>query len=259
MKTALIVALCAGALIQSAPLSANARARAQPAPVFALGSVAFKKLPKPVKHALEDYRRAERRQPYRCYGLSQDRFEERIGLLAPMDYNGDGALDYLFNSPCRPRTLPAAADILMSNPLGYEVSTRFDAFVDVVNGHPALLVETSCEEGSREAEDGRACYVARIWNRDTGRWAGAQRVYLALDASGFIVAPLEVPRLAAGPAPIAVAPLSTIAAPPAPAPFLIQPVAPQPGASIAPGLAGRPPANEAHAPVPKDAGRRPRG
>lgn len=192
MKTALIVALCAGALVHAAPADARSRKAAAP-PVFLLGSIEFKKLPKEAQRALDDHRLAERRQPFRCYGLREGAFEKRIGLLAPMDYNGDGVTDYLFNSPCRPRTLPEAADILMSNPLGYQVSTRFEAFVDVVNGHPALLVETDCEPGSPEDRDGRACYIARIWDRATGRFAGAQRVTIAPDATGFYVTPLVRP------------------------------------------------------------------
>lgn len=193
MKTAWIVALCAGALLHAAPSPADARSRKGAPPVFLLGSIEFKKLPKAAQRALDDYRLAERRQPYRCYGLREGAFEKRIGLLAPMDYNGDGVLDYLFNSPCRPRALPEAADILMSNPLGYQVSTRFEAFVDVVNGLPALLVETDCEEGSSEHHDGRACYVARIWDRNTGRWSPAQRVAISPDATGYYVTPLVRP------------------------------------------------------------------
>jgi len=212
MKTALIAALCASALIQSAPSPADARERMRPAPVFTLGSVAFKKLPKPAQEALLDYRREQRAQPYRCYGLSEKAFAKRVGLLAPSDYNGDGVADYLFNSPCRPRELPAGANILMSNPLGYEVARRFDAFVGVVNGQAALLVETPCEGQASDETDDRICYLGRIWDRSSGRWAGAQRVSLAADGSGFIVEALERPRPAPA-RPIVVRPL---AAPPTP-------------------------------------------
>lgn len=127
--------------------------------------VGFGQLPVEAQQAVLGHWRQSRASPYACLGRTQKQFTSQIHVLFQTDYNRDGRPDYLFQSPCEASGDPAVGrtKLVVSDPLGYRIATRFDASLNVLNGRPALLA--GCEGAAGD------CQLARILDPATDTWS----------------------------------------------------------------------------------------
>jgi len=235
IRLVLTAALCGwpavAPAVEAAPPATPGRAAAR--------EVRFDQLPKPAQEALSAVHRREAATAYACYGLSQKAYPAAVGLLFETDYNGDGAPDYIFRSPCRspqPAGPSAPRDsILLSGPYGYAVGEKFAAALGSIMGRPALLAPAPCKDDD-PADEQPGCYLGRLLDPATARWGAIQRISLRPDGGGYVLSPYP-PLVALPPAPTP----QPVAAPLAPPPAAIAAIQSPHEAKAGPALAAKPP------------------